>query len=454
MDAKKITIEIQNPSISQQQLPSATPRSIYEPSSIAQKHHSDEIGFSSVSRHYRKIKRRSASFSYSKISCSLEKPDALISGNLVKFRADAQKTKQTSEPIKLPIGSSCTNYKRLHEIWPGKNRFICNGRCITGPWTDFYYILLTWIILGGISIAYFAIAVPYLTTNLTAILPSASAVLFLMTTAFFFLSSWCDPGIIPRKEVFELFGGVPEQFTAKVIDNCIQAHEHCPISIEEKTDIIQAFKYCNTCRIFRPPRASHCAYCDNCIEVFDHHCPFLGNCIGKRNYRYFVLFLATLIIYGFTVIGGFVAMGIASGDANMFDKSKIVFYALIGILGIALLIILCLLIFLLGYHVVISIKGETTKEHVTHAKKHNGVPKPTINICLLDPSWVNFRAKIKEEDCNEFLSNLKGQTICKPQSNSVPNSPKYGPRNIQNEIIFLDLNSKQGQYNRFDLSGK
>ena len=50
-------------------------------------------------------------------------------------------------------------------------------------------------------------------------------------------------------------------------------------------------KLCSTCHIFRGPGISHCKKCDNCVENFDHHCPWLGNCIGKNNYFDFLLFL-------------------------------------------------------------------------------------------------------------------------------------------------------------------
>ena len=49
--------------------------------------------------------------------------------------------------------------------------------------------------------------------------------------------------------------------------------------------------YCFKCNILRVQRVHHCVICEKCIEIWDHHCPLMGNCIGKFNKRFFVQFL-------------------------------------------------------------------------------------------------------------------------------------------------------------------
>lgn len=50
-------------------------------------------------------------------------------------------------------------------------------------------------------------------------------------------------------------------------------------------------RFCKPCNGFKPPRTHHCRTCKRCVLRMDHHCPWVANCVGQRNYASFMRFL-------------------------------------------------------------------------------------------------------------------------------------------------------------------
>ena len=53
---------------------------------------------------------------------------------------------------------------------------------------------------------------------------------------------------------------------------------------------------CERCNNFKPERANHCKTCDKCILDYDHHCPWIMNCVGGKNHKAFTLFLLYMTV--------------------------------------------------------------------------------------------------------------------------------------------------------------
>jgi len=310
--------------------------------------------------------------------------------------------------------NSFSRQVRHYTVWPSKNKFCCKGRFITGPAEDIGSHVCVWIMLIVPTIAFYSFCAPILLRS-SAALPIVVAIFFFWAVVFLVMTSYSDPGILPRRSMLQLWQEIDEEvgpLRDRVSSLERQSDRHSDSETEDTGAIISRsavstvvsspsdngerknakvrdngtlwereidgerhiYKWCSTCQIWRPPRASHCQYCDNCIKEFDHHCPFVMNCIGERNYGSFMLFNLSVVALLMAVIAS-VFTALESGENGSHTAT------IIGIVAVCVfsLIMFCIMFSFFGFHCWLIITGHTTKEQMKQWRGNNRKDDNTVD---------------------------------------------------------------------------
>ncbi|CAD8150216.1 unnamed protein product [Paramecium pentaurelia] len=151
-----------------------------------------------------------------------------------------------------------------YQVYNGKSKYCLKGRLVMGH--SRITFALSFIYLNILSIIQLFRIDPKWEVFFVEI------ILIFLTDIFMILTVYTECYLIPFKQ---------KSTTELILVSQIKVSE---------------FKFCDTCKIYKTSTTAHCRRCDNCVQGFDHHCVWLGQCIGQRNYRYFYLFILLLTI--------------------------------------------------------------------------------------------------------------------------------------------------------------
>ncbi|XP_057714870.1 palmitoyltransferase ZDHHC14 isoform X4 [Corythoichthys intestinalis] len=218
----------------------------------------------------------------------------------------SQISTRSSTPMETPFKKK-TPQKRKWESFPGRNKFYCDGRIMMAKQTGVFYLTLVLILVTcGL---FFTFDCPFLAVQLTPIIPVIGGVLFLFVLGTLLRTSFSDPGVLPRA------------------------------TPDEAADL------------------------ERQIERFDHHCPWVGNCVGRRNYRFFYMFILslsflTIFIFAF-VITHIILRSHRTGFLNALKDSPasvlevvVCFFSVWSIVGLS------------GFHTYLISSNQTTNEDI------------------------------------------------------------------------------------------
>ena len=307
-----------------------------------------------------------------------------------------------------------TNNKINNNQRIGNNKFFCDNKILVG--NKYYHIIYSFIFLS-LPTSFFISSMIKINTTSSIVIMTLVIILYIPIIYGLLKGGTKDPGIIERNNEYATYN-----------------NKKSTIKVNIKGHMVN-LNYCYTCFHFRPPRTSHCAECDNCVEKFDHHCLWMGTCVGKRNYKYFYLVLSLTTILSLIQI--FSCVGFIIVKLKQENIKKILYIIIsLSCVGFFDLMFFCFfLIKLFAVHSWLLTTGLTFYEHI---KK-----KYFIFLDIRPYSkglWKNIKQRLFEDIPSSRL-NLINETI--KNDNALISDNDINIENndkINNENIFLEGN--------------
>ncbi|XP_076857345.1 palmitoyltransferase ZDHHC12-A [Brachyhypopomus gauderio] len=156
----------------------------------------------------------------------------------------------------------------------------------------------------------------------------------LLSVMMYFTVSLMDPGFVLTDNDTQIIGD--------------DSNQELEIMIP-RNQSFQRPRRCGYCSILQPMRARHCKECKQCVRRFDHHCPWIENCVGERNHRWFLLYLCIqLLAVSWGLQTAWSGITFAPSWQQWFIQNGFLLGALAvtGIFSLVVLLLLCIHLYL------------------------------------------------------------------------------------------------------------
>ncbi|KAK9236771.1 DHHC palmitoyltransferase-domain-containing protein [Lipomyces kononenkoae] len=189
-------------------------------------------------------------------------------------------------------------------------------------------------------------------------------------------------------------------------------------------------RYCSKCKCWKPDRTHHCSTCGTCVLRMDHHCPWFSACIGYDNHKYFILFLAYVVVF---CLISFFASGVVLLDwidHSQYKETYIslnwVFLFIISIIfGIAVCVFLCYQLYLLFSNktTIEAMETQRYKSSVAHSSYRYSLPPSSDSVGnIFDLGWRENVKQVMGDNPWTWL--LPVRNSCKGDGMAFPTNAK------------------------------